>query len=248
MAVFKHVDFEVPQYGELASGPVSWASYQQAVMNLEPMAYWRLSEAAGESTAKDEMGFIDGTIVGSPSQGDASPIARTSRTSLYFDTGQYVQIGSATDFNFQSGEPYTLMAWVKPNVVDGNIRPILKKGAEQWVLQQNKSSWVTSTYSGGTWYPAKDSTTVVAGQWYFLAGTYDGSNLNLYVNGLLAAGPVTAPLATSSDAPRIASDSSGLSQSADMSIVEAAIFAKALIAAEMVDLYHRGTGSLVLNG
>ncbi len=59
MMTLKHVDFEVPNWAELAQGPQPWRAYAEAVMQLGPVAYWRLGETTG-TTAADEAGGHDG--------------------------------------------------------------------------------------------------------------------------------------------------------------------------------------------
>lgn len=55
MTVWKHVDFEVADFGELAAGPQACSSYRDAVLALNPLAYWRLGETSGV-TATDQSG------------------------------------------------------------------------------------------------------------------------------------------------------------------------------------------------
>jgi len=51
------------------------------------------------------------------------------------------------------------------------------------------------TAVSGDWTAAENSTSIFANQWNHIAGTYDGSNLNIYVNGvLLTTAPQSGPI------------------------------------------------------
>jgi len=56
----KHIDWEVPGFGELASPPRGWPRYDQMVLALDPLAYWRLDDTSG-SALVDQLGGYPGT-------------------------------------------------------------------------------------------------------------------------------------------------------------------------------------------
>lgn len=56
MATLKHIDFEVPGFGELARTPVQVPAYRDAVMAMSPLAYWRLGEPTGATLANETGG------------------------------------------------------------------------------------------------------------------------------------------------------------------------------------------------
>ncbi len=63
MAMIKHVDFEVQDFGELTTGPATHPGYLQAVLALNPLAYWRMGDAA-PGPLTDLVAGHDATIVG----------------------------------------------------------------------------------------------------------------------------------------------------------------------------------------
>jgi len=85
----------------------------------------------------------------------------------------------------------TVMAWVKWDIdpATGNqwATIVSMNSDNQYRLQHNKGNsafeFAIRTTSGNKWVCS--STAPEKGQWYHLAGTYDGSILNVYVNGLL---------------------------------------------------------------
>lgn len=64
MTILKHADFQVPDFREFASPPVAVPGYAQAVMALDPVAYWRLGEITG-TTLSDQTGSHPMTLTGS---------------------------------------------------------------------------------------------------------------------------------------------------------------------------------------
>ena len=119
--------------------------------------------------------------------------------SMYFDgTGDYL---SSTSSAAIGTGPFTIEAWVYLNSV-GTIKMIVDNG--YWQIGNNggyrfaitSGNVLTLTASTGAYntFPAviTGTTALVAGQWYHVAAVRDSSNvINLYVNGVVAATPVT---------------------------------------------------------
>jgi hypothetical protein len=81
----------------------------------------------------------------------------------------------------------TLEAWAKPKASAG-FQDIVGKAGYELAVQPSGSGFVVEMQVSinGTWY------TITSGQfaygpWYHVAGTYDGSNMRVYVNGAQAA-------------------------------------------------------------
>jgi hypothetical protein len=103
----------------------------------------------------------------------------------------------------------TVDAWVKFNSLDSTTSGMATAGYQYLVFKQNTRSGNFEGYAlvkaringsdkfgfgvtsaDGTQYGASSTTSISIGQFYHVAGTYDGSNVKLYVNGVLEA---TAP-------------------------------------------------------
>jgi hypothetical protein len=95
----------------------------------------------------------------------------------------------------------TLEAWVKPTALNG-WRPILYKEspfdagvpisepAMSWALYASDFGAPPSVYAmtsadSQEWIHALGTSNIPLNTWTHIAGTYDGSNLRLYVNGVL---------------------------------------------------------------
>jgi Protein of unknown function (DUF4038)/Concanavalin A-like lectin/glucanases superfamily/Putative collagen-binding domain of a collagenase/Fibronectin type III domain len=106
----------------------------------------------------------------------------------------------------------TLEAWVKPSAVSGDWRDVVYKGDDAYYLEATSHGdglpagggvFNGSRGDGQVFGPAELPT----GAWTYLAVTYDGSTLRLYVDGeQVASTPQTGTIMTSSDPLQIGGD------------------------------------------
>ncbi len=105
----------------------------------------------------------------------------------------------------------TLEAWVDPSTVNGNWRDVVYKGNDNYYLEatsSNASKPDGGLIAGGSYGDAYGTAALPANTWSYLAETYDGSNLRLYVNGSLVATTAhTGSIATSTNQLQIGGDS-----------------------------------------
>ena len=183
------------------------SAYASAVLALNPIAYWRLSETnqpppAGVATNSGSLGNVangfDFSGVQTFQSGIVDTSYRFSNPSLL--VGLY---GSHVDIPYNAvlnpGGPFTVELWVKP----AQLTPDLFCPAASMDASQNggnsRMGWLFYQASGATWqfrignlsgYTATLSGgTVQSNAWHHLAGVYDGTNASLYVNGVRVAGP-----------------------------------------------------------
>ena len=105
----------------------------------------------------------------------------------------------------------TLEAWVNPSTVDGNWRDVIYKGNDNYYLEgtsSNASKPGAGMIAGGSYAHAYGTDALPANSWSYLAETYDGSTLRLYVNGTqVASTDHTGSTASSTDPLQIGGDS-----------------------------------------
>ena len=154
---------------------------------------WHFDEGIG-STAADSSGYgNDGTLSGGKF-GNA----------LSFDgSDDYVEIPSNSSI---MPTTLTVEAWVQPGKT-GARQSIVSKwdgGADaSYSLELTAANkFLFYLHNGTTTESITGTTVVTVGTWYHVAGTYDGSQARLYVDGNLEAGPTTlvAPM-TNSNVP-----------------------------------------------
>jgi len=138
--------------------------------------------------------FIDNSSVnntltpnGSPRVTNFAPFAPTSAYSTsanggsaYFDgSGDYLTIPDGTWSELSTGS-FTIEMWAYPNALGGYQTLISKRGAiwEVGFDPSNKLYWYNGTVYATT-------AAVTNGQWVHVAATWDGTNLRLFINGVL---------------------------------------------------------------
>ncbi len=105
---------------------------------------------------------------------------------LSFDgVNDYVDLGNNAAFDIT--EQITLSAWVNTNDAGSGLhKPYVGKGDNAYALKHANSNTIEFFIYDGTWYVAQvrvdDS---FNGEWHHVAGTYDGSELKTYVDGIL---------------------------------------------------------------
>jgi len=145
------------------------------------VAHWRLDEAGG-LIAEDSAGQNDGALMGNPRW---EPYSGRMDGALAFDgDGDYVDCGS--DAVFDITEQITLAAWVKINAVGAQWQAIVSKGDSAWRLStvRDEMRFHFAVTGGPPWNYVNGQTQVGAGEWHHVCGTYDGTSMRLYVDGV----------------------------------------------------------------
>lgn len=107
-------------------------------------------------------------------------------TALDGGAAGYVNLGRPDDLDFNGTESFTFAAWVKPSV--DNMNGYIFSKFDRFVTGQyflGVEGGKPVIHREVSPWDAVGTTDLVAGQWYHLAGTYDGSQIKMYVNGEL---------------------------------------------------------------
>jgi PKD repeat protein len=128
-------------------------------------------------------------------------------------TNSWVTINDAASLNLSSG--MTLEAWIKPSSLSGWRDVLLKERpgdlsyglyASDPTASGNPANASISTSAGSP--TAEGSTGLPLNAWSFLAATYNGSTLNMYVNGtLVSSTPMSGNILETNGVLRIGGDS-----------------------------------------
>jgi hypothetical protein len=184
----------VGQAGNLAQSDISDELF--SIRGL--VSHWRLDETGGYR-AYDRAGGNDGSLYGGPRW---LSVGGLSGGALELDgVDDYVDCGN--DVSLDITDEITVAAWVKTSDAgNGEFNPYVTKGDFAFGLKHeggnniefviyNDADWRT------VWY-AVDSN--FNDDWHHLAGTYDGNDLMLYIDGALEANSTYAGSIDSSGA------------------------------------------------
>ena len=251
------------------------ADYPSTVLSQGPVGYWRLNEtaptltppilatnagsvgAAGNGTyIAANRGVKPGAIVSEPNSG-----------AVGFDgvvVSNRVRIPFQSQWN-QNG-PFSVEFWAKPaqtaalECPAASVEFISTPAAQRngWLFYQGNSTlsdgngWLFRHYNSAGLTSLTTASTNLAldtTQWYHVVGTYDGTNINIYVNGALGTStPFTSQLRpnTNSAIPLTfgarADGSAGYFTYGGL-IDDAAVYDAALSAAQVLAHYQAGTNA-----
>jgi len=209
-------------------------TYFATVTADRPVSYWRLGETSG-TNAGDITVANPGTYEGPPTLGAPSLLGTdAANAAVAFDgAGDDVRVGQSGSLDISGA--LTLEAFVKPTSLPaaGSMRQIVAKTGS-YALDFNGPALELTLYQLGVARRLQaPAGTIVAGRTYDVAGTFDGSTARLYVNGRQVA---SAALSGAADVTinglRIGSWD-GTQQFFAGTIDEAAVYNKALSAAQV---------------
>ncbi len=220
------------------------------------VAQWKLDETTG-TTATDSVGSNDGTYNGFDA---TSTVAGIDGTAQNFDgTDDYIEIPDSADFTF-TGD-FALSAWIKhsgaaeANVDDGWRIISQQESGNHFVFRINDSSGGTngtvhfSIYNGSHNY-VNSTTNVKDGQWHHLVAVREGSDIHIYVDGVLdntANSVFTSTIDITANNVLIGNKRAASSNRENFSgaIDDVRVYHKALTGDEISDMYNIMSGNCV---
>ena len=152
------------------------------------VSWWRMDEVFG-STVIDYMGRNDGIAVGT-FQTDASVYGKA----FSFDGNDYIKV--ADDPSLDITNELTLSAWINIDRYINYGKVVIKRHVNTnnpWELYGIDMGYnnpffrfFISNSSAGSWTAAFDNSHILDyDRWYHVVGTYNGSLMSLYVDGIL---------------------------------------------------------------
>ncbi len=176
----------------VAQGPVLAASvYEQTMLSLNPVGYWRLGETSGSTAADASGNSNNGSYVGGVTLGQAGALPFDSDGAAFFDgTNDHVNlVGVPVAANGNGAR--TLIAWVKTSVATTPPhKAIFATGnpanSQAFNLVQYLSPGVPGVMGYANDYYPGSGTNILDGDWHMVVATFDGaSTLRIYVDGAL---------------------------------------------------------------
>lgn len=226
--------------------------YPDAVLADNPIAYWRLGEATGATTAADVLSANPGTYVGSVTLGQAGIAVGDGNTAARL-SGGYVNIPDAPELNFDQGhpdygEPFTLEAWVKKSGPAFYRRVVDKTqaGTGNGYGFDIHDDFFRMLGSGNAQF--NYDTTGNTSDWFHIAAVSDGAGTGeMFVNGKSIGTSVYHSKNPFSGPLRIGADSTGGSK-LSATVDEVAVYGAALSAEQIRDHTIAGMPVLATDG
>jgi glucose/arabinose dehydrogenase len=179
----------------------SYTATFSAAAGPGPVAAYGFDEGSG-ATVADASGNGNG---GSASGTSWATTGKYGKALTFNGTSSSVTVNDSSSLDLTSA--MTLEAWVMPTA-GGGWRDVVYKGPND-IYYLESSSATGPPGAGGTFSPSPliGPTALPLNTWSYVAATYDGTTMRLFVNGTEVAGkPQTGPIATSTGPLTIGSD------------------------------------------
>ena len=206
-------------------------------LETDLVAHWEF-----EGDCHDSAGTNHGTA-----QGDAKISNDDQRGSVMeFDgTGDYVEIPNSPSLNI-TDDQITLAVWTWHDDVTGPSEIVISKGVDNAVHKSpyfayglhtrtngQPRFWITR---GGTAANAPGSSNLKPGQWYHVAGVYDGAQMKTYLNGALVGSSKVTGNLTGYDTVLRLGNNGGLTEPMGGMLDDIRIYKRTLSEAELYDV------------
>ena len=206
----------------------------------QPIVDWHMDDASWSGSSGEVKDSSGNGFNGTSTSGNATTFSggKICRGGVFNGINADVQVANSTTLNTMflhaSGLSFSIWAQAKAYATakliqraDWNGHGL---GLDLW------QGWQTSFYINGNSYVLNAGSRPTLNQWYHIVGTYDGSNVILYVNGVqVASSAVTGALTT--NAYPVIAGSTGNSKYFNGLLDEAHVFPVALSAGQVNTLY-----------
>lgn len=163
-------------------------TYSAEVLADSPLAYWRCGEASG-NLADSSGNSRTLTATGSPTYSQTSLLASDSGNSA-------VSVATGSDYWSRSDATmatltaaWSLEAWISPSggFSEGAVVTTDYSGEVAWAMRTNGTRRIESAFYTGSWRSAASSFDLSIGVTYHVVCTWNGTDLKLYLDGVLDA-------------------------------------------------------------
>jgi hypothetical protein len=207
------------------------------------LAHWSMDAGAGSTLADVSGNGNSGTI-----DGGATWVAGRFGSALAFNgSSQWVDFSTSTAIKTLSGA-FSVETWIKAGPQSGQALVVDEQhgfiDSTGWALQTSGNS-LQFVLGTGTGFQVVSSGDIFDDQWHQVVGTFDGSSINIYVDGVLDnqtayAGPWVS---SGRDLEMGRHRGAGPGRYFDGAIDDTAIWDSALSASDINGLYSRAISS-----
>ncbi|MBX7168041.1 MAG: LamG domain-containing protein [Pirellulales bacterium] len=176
------------------------------------VGWWKLDDASGTTATDSTVNLAHGTLFDFDF-GANGTTGRIDRALAFNGKSNYVSISSQACF--QVTQAFSISAWIKVSTwgTGDDVDTILRKGDDgpnNWQLAV-EDGHLALALDGKDGSNTAGNTSLTAGRWTFVVGTWDGSYVRLYVDAVLDNTPVAraAPISTDTREVYLGGHSSG---------------------------------------
>ena len=214
-----------------------------------PAGYWALDEGAG-TVATDSSGHSnDGAINGAVYAGSGAPVPGSADALSFDGVDDYVQVSDNAELDISTA--ITVAGWIRLDsftqqaTVAGKWRDISAANERGYLLvvatDGTPRFYISTT---GADFAVATGAALSIGVWHHLLGTYDGTTVNLYVDGTLVASTLQVGAIFLNDEPLLIGANDGFGGSSrkftDGTIDEVQIYNRVLTSDEIEILSNAG--------
>jgi len=149
----------------------------QISVNSSLVAAYGFEEGQGATAADSTSNNNTGTLINNPVWTD---LGKFGKAIEFNGTNSYVSIAHSASINLTTG--ITVMAWCYPNRIMESTSSVVSKGTDVFWLGA-RATPNRPRFSAGN--GVNGAAELPLHEWTHLAGSYDGANVRLYVNGTL---------------------------------------------------------------
>ena len=197
----------------------------------------------GDGNANDVAGGVAGTL----QNGATFAPGEVGQAFSLDGVDDYVSVPDAPSLNPTNA--ITVEAWINRTAAVGSFDPVVKKAgigldwSTGYTIEFSGNSITFWVYSQSVGWRRSELGTVQLGTWTHVAGVYDGTGIQLYLNGTAVGGPTPSPgpIAPSPNPLNIGRDPSNPDRLYRGLIDEASIYNRALSASEVQSLFSAGS-------
>jgi Concanavalin A-like lectin/glucanases superfamily len=222
--------------------PPGESPYASAIAATPGVAgFWRLDETAGTGAA-DALGsnpgtFENGVVLGRP----GALLGETRNLAAAFD-GSNDQLRVPDHATLDTGDSFTLEAWVRRSVTSSSkVYRVLSKGEGNYAFGF-ANNFLSLRRQGSVDVARSLSTLTDTSGWHHIAATKNGAAVRLYLNGAdvtnTSSIPSSVPAMANTSSDLIIGRASNATAGFPGSIDEAAVYSRALSAAEILSHYR----------
>jgi len=237
-------EITVRKHKALSLGYAS-ATYPFAVITDGAIGYWRLGETTASTAYSDVNHVMDGTYTNGVTKGVTSLVSTETDTAASFDgTNDYVSVTDTTDLKITGNITVeTIVAFSSTQTGKYIVSKWDNAAQLSYILNipATNNVFQFAIRTGGATKKARSTPTYNDGNSHHVMGTYDGSNIKLYVDKVLVDSSAVTGSITDSTADFVIGAGDGNISNFDGTIDDTAIYATALTSAQ-VSSHFAATG------